>query len=159
MLLAITASWACGVPGIDASTRPAGLCSGIFAKSGGSWPPGAYSHGPSVERARNHRPEMRTYVSCGFNSRDRCALGLVGVRSWVPVIGLHVGGPLVSMSSVGTVLTYTTLGVGWPAGVSSTSIGPAFSTATRAACREAGGAAAGAHEASSAAASRYRPPS
>src|SRR5215471_13800340 len=51
MLLAITASCACAVPGIDASTRPAGLRSGIFAKSGGSWRPGTYSHGPSVERA------------------------------------------------------------------------------------------------------------
>src|SRR5215813_5415790 len=105
MLLAITASCACGVPGIDASTRPAGPCSGIFAKSGGSWPPGTNSHGPSAERARNHRPEMRTYMSCVFSSRKTCALVLVAYRSSVPAIGLHVGGPLVSISSVGTVLT------------------------------------------------------
>src|SRR5215510_1530978 len=105
MLLAMTASWACGVPGIEASTRPAGLCSGIFAKSDASWPPGTYSHGPSAERARNHRPEMRTYVSCDFSSRNRCALVFVTYSNSVPVIGLHVGGPFVSISSVGTVLT------------------------------------------------------
>src|SRR5262249_38641851 len=81
MLFAITASCACGVPGTEASTRPAGLCSGIFAKSDASWPPGTYSHGPSAERARNHRPEMRTYMSCDFNSRNRCALVLVAYSS------------------------------------------------------------------------------
>src|SRR5262249_32769562 len=78
MLLAITASWACGVPGIDASTRPARLCSGILAKSGGSWLPGTYSHGPSAERARNHRREMRTYVSCVFSSEHMNAAQLSG---------------------------------------------------------------------------------
>ncbi len=60
MLLAITASCASRVPGTEASTTPAGLCSGIRAKSGGIWAPGTYSHGPSAERARNQRPEIST---------------------------------------------------------------------------------------------------
>ncbi len=77
MLLAITASCACGVPGTEASTTPLAPPSGIFAKSGGSWPPGTYSQGPSVDRARNQRPEISTYVYCVFSSRKTCACVLV----------------------------------------------------------------------------------
>ena len=60
MLLAMSASCACGVAGTEASTTPAGLPSGMRTKSGGSWPPGTYSHGPPVDLARNQRPEMST---------------------------------------------------------------------------------------------------
>src|SRR5262245_22930401 len=60
MELAIKASWAAAVPGTEARTAPRGEAGGICANEGGSWPGATYSQGPSVERARNHRPEIRT---------------------------------------------------------------------------------------------------
>ena len=60
MLLSMTASWACGVPGTAASTAPRGCVSGIFAKAAGTFSCGTYSHGPSVrDGPRNHRPDSR----------------------------------------------------------------------------------------------------
>ena len=60
MLLSMSASWACGVPGTEASTAPRGCASGIFAKAAGTLSCGTYSHGPSVrDGPRNHRPDSR----------------------------------------------------------------------------------------------------
>src|ERR1041384_4561520 len=56
---AISASFACGVPGTEASTDAFLCVAGIFAKSAGSLSPGTFCHGPSIEGDLNQRPESR----------------------------------------------------------------------------------------------------
>src|SRR4026207_1659486 len=58
--LAISASFACGVPATAGPTFSLGLSSGIWAKSFGSAPEATYSHGPSNDDARKKRPENST---------------------------------------------------------------------------------------------------
>src|SRR5215213_3251911 len=58
--LAIAASRAWGVPGMESSTLALGPSAGIFRKSGGNCLPGTKAHGPSVESDANHRPEINT---------------------------------------------------------------------------------------------------
>src|SRR5213594_190966 len=59
--LAINASLACGVPGMDTRTLAFGLCSGIFEKSDGRLPPGTYVHGPPCRDGdANQRPAIST---------------------------------------------------------------------------------------------------
>src|SRR5262245_47310183 len=61
MLLVITASRACGVPGTETLTIAFGLLTGMFLKSAGKLVPGTKLQGPCVDAAVNHRPEMSTY--------------------------------------------------------------------------------------------------
>jgi hypothetical protein len=60
--LAITASSACGVPGIAAFTFSFGLSSGIVKNVGGRSLAGTYRQGPVRPGARNQRPVTSTYV-------------------------------------------------------------------------------------------------
>src|SRR5215475_410038 len=57
MLLVMTASRACGVPGTETLTIAFGLLSGMFLKSAGKLVPGKKLQGPCVDAAVNHRPE------------------------------------------------------------------------------------------------------
>jgi hypothetical protein len=57
-LLAISASWACAVPGTDALMFFLSLSSGILAKSVGRFLPSTKLQGPSFELALNQRPEI-----------------------------------------------------------------------------------------------------
>src|SRR6266404_5158630 len=58
IVLAITASCACGVPATESSTLDFGLSDGIFLKSAGSVPLGTNVHGPYSVGHLNHRPEI-----------------------------------------------------------------------------------------------------
>src|SRR5512140_3870033 len=57
MELAITASFACGVPETDASTTPAGELAGMRRKSGGRSAPATKLQGPLSAAARYQRPD------------------------------------------------------------------------------------------------------
>ena len=60
MALAISASFACGVPATAAFTFSFGLSSGIAAKSFGSASLATNSQGPSKDAARKKRPDTST---------------------------------------------------------------------------------------------------
>src|SRR5262245_58437023 len=59
--LAISASWACGVPAIEASTTDAGVpLAGICLKEAGSASAATNVHGPERPGPRYHRPASST---------------------------------------------------------------------------------------------------
>src|SRR6266403_6306106 len=58
--LAMSASFASGVPGMDERTLALGLALEMRAKSGGSGLAAMNRQGPSSDRASNHRPDKRT---------------------------------------------------------------------------------------------------
>ena len=104
--LAISASFACGVPATAAFTFSFGLSSGIFAKSGGSASLATYSHGPSLDAAPEpaagdeHVELLVARVAEHVAGRVLDVLELRARRS-----GRSFGSPSVTISSVGFVAT------------------------------------------------------
>src|SRR6185369_12029364 len=100
------ASLASGVPGTEARMSASGSSTGIFEKSSGSALVVA-DHGPLIDDAPNHRPEVRKYQFPSPSWRNRSLVVLVTAASLVPGIGRSTGRPSVTMSSEGSNVTNT----------------------------------------------------
>src|SRR5687768_16383498 len=115
--LAMTASFACGVPGTETSTFALAWVGGIFVKSPGSARPSTYAHFPSSADDLNHRPEISA-KNCPPTTSLYSALSVFNTYSrFVPSTGANSGSPTVWISSAGVVLTWIVgSSVGAPAG-------------------------------------------
>src|SRR2546427_6118463 len=89
---------------------PFGESGGTRLKVAGNSSPRTKLQGPSIEGARNHRPEISTYRRWVLTSRTTSLSVFVRYSSSSSTRGANRGGPSVAISSVGSVAVSTSGG-------------------------------------------------